>query len=329
MKPILEVKNLSLNLNLTKPIPILLNLDFQILESEIFSLVGESGCGKSLTSLALTRLLPEKQFSFLEGEVNYKNTNILKVSNEHLQKLRGKEIAYIFQDPFVSLNPLLKIKDQIIESYLLHISNNQKEAIEKAEFILDTIGITDLKTRLDNYPNQLSGGMLQRVCIAMALMCDPKLLIADEPTSALDVTIQSQLIELLLKIQSDTKMSILFISHDLPLVSNISNRMAVMYAGQIVEMGVSQKIISSPSHPYTNALIQSIPNQKNKKKKLEVIDGIVPSPKDYPQGCHFYQRCNFRLDRCMNSKPNTYTINKQQQVACFLKEKKSVKSKKS
>jgi peptide/nickel transport system ATP-binding protein len=326
MKPkvLLEVENLNLELiSQNKNIPILLNLNFKIYEKEIFSLVGESGSGKSLTSLSLTKLLSRKQFQYISGKVKLFEKDIYSFEDDELKTIRGKEIAYIFQDAFSSLNPLKKIKEQIIESYLIHISENKKEAIEKAEYLLTRIGITDLKTRLDSYPNQMSGGMLQRILIASALMCDPKLLIADEPTSALDVTIQSQLVDLLLEIQKETNMSILFISHDLPLVNQLSNRIGIMYAGQIVEMGETKSIISKPAHPYTRALVSSIPDGYNlKQKELKIIDGIVPSPLNYPNGCHFQERCQFKFSKCESLKPSLIKLNEKQSAACFLKDKK-------
>ncbi|MCX7998265.1 MAG: ABC transporter ATP-binding protein, partial [Leptospiraceae bacterium] len=252
MNPLLSVRNFYLDFFVNnKSLPILQDLSFDILEGEILALVGESGCGKSVTSLAITKLLPINLASYKSGEIFFRNKNILNSSEEELVEIRGKEIAYIFQDPFTSLNPIMKIKKQIIESYIIHISPNEKEAIEKAEYLLQKVGITEVQERLESYPGQMSGGMLQRICIAMALMCDPKLLIADEPTSALDVTVQAQLVELLLDLKEELKMSILFISHDIGLVGYLADRIAVMYAGQIIEIGKKQNVIQNPLHPYT------------------------------------------------------------------------------
>lgn len=330
IKPIVQekevlasIESLSVGLNLkTEVIAILQNVSFKIHKGEVLALVGESGCGKSLTSLTLTRLLPIKTFSYLSGQILFESKNIFSLSNEDLRQLRGKDISYIFQDPFTSLNPTKKIRDQIIEPYLIHISENYKEADDKAKYLLNRVGLTELNERLNSYPGQLSGGMLQRICIAIALMCDPKLLIADEPTSALDVTIQSQLVELLMDLKSENNMSILFISHDLPLVSTISDRIAVMYAGQIAEMGNTDTIISNPVHPYTTALLNSIPSAKDAKKQLKVIDGLVPSPKEYPVGCHFYERCESRMDKCLKGKPEFTEIEYDHYTACFASEKK-------
>ncbi|MBP9885504.1 MAG: ABC transporter ATP-binding protein [Leptospiraceae bacterium] len=323
VKPeILSIENLSLTIQGKPVLPVLQNVSFTLEEGEILALVGESGSGKSLTALSITKLLPVKQFEYTTGKIIFSGTNILEVSDEKLRAIRGKEIAYIFQDPFTSLNPLKKIKDQIIESYKIHISENEKEAVDKAKYLLNKVGLTELDDRLNSYPGQMSGGMLQRICIASALMCDPKLLIADEPTSALDVTIQSQLVDLLLKIKEEISMSILFISHDISLVASLANRIAVMYAGQIVEIGETDLLIEKPNHPYTQALLRSIPSGIKSHQRLAVIDGIVPSPVNYPVGCHFSTRCPQVMERCKLEKPLLYELTQNRRSACFLQEKK-------
>ncbi|MCX7998749.1 MAG: ABC transporter ATP-binding protein [Leptospiraceae bacterium] len=319
MKPILSVKNFYLEFLLNnKTLPILQDISFDIFEGEILALVGESGCGKSVTSLAITKLLPVNLANYRSGEILFRDKNILNCSEEELIGIRGKEIAYIFQDPFTSLNPIIKIKKQIIESYMIHISPNEREAIEKAEYLLQKVGITEVRERLESYPGQMSGGMLQRICIAMALMCDPKLLIADEPTSALDVTVQSQLVELLLNLKQELKMSILFISHDIGLVGYLADRIAVMYAGQIIEIGVKQNVILNPLHPYTQSLIASVPTVHiSRDVPLKIISGIVPSPSEYPKGCHFSTRCEQVFEKCREKKPYLKQFEKQS-VRCFL-----------
>lgn len=316
---LLSVKNFYLDFIINnQTLPILQDISFTIHEGEVLALVGESGCGKSVTSLAITKLLPSNLTNYKSGEISFKNKNILTISEEELIKLRGKEIAYIFQDPFTSLNPIFKIKKQIIESYLLHISPNEKEALEKAEYLLQKVGITEVRERLESYPGQMSGGMLQRICIAMALMCDPKLLIADEPTSALDVTVQSQLIELLLNLKQELKMSILFISHDIGLVGYLADRIAVMYAGQIVELGAKANVIKTPMHPYTKSLIASVPTiHIARNVPLKIIHGIVPTPSEYPVGCHFSTRCEQVFEKCKETKPKLQDL-KNQSVRCFL-----------
>ncbi|TGL66253.1 ABC transporter ATP-binding protein [Leptospira kmetyi] len=320
--PLLQVKNFSLDLHSeSKWLPVLQNLNFEIRKGEILSLIGESGCGKSLTSLALTRLIPSNISKVKSGEILYQGKDLLKLSSEELRKVRGKEIAYIFQEPFAALNPLLKIQEQMIEAYLMHVSQNRKEAIEKAEFLLSSVGITDIKERLYSYPNQMSGGILQRISIAMALMCDPSLLIADEPTSAIDVTIQAQLVELLLNLQKQNGMSILFISHDFGLVGTIADRIAVMYAGRIAELGDTDSVIDSPNHPYTEDLLRSIPSLAKTVEDLQPIHGIVPSPDQYPIGCHYSTRCKSVFNSCKESKPELFTVKSEGEPhlsACFL-----------
>lgn len=319
MSNLLKLENLTIELiNQEKSVYVLQNINFSLSPGEILSVVGESGCGKSLTSLALTRLLPEKIFHYHTGRILFEEKDILEFQDEELYNLRGGEIAYIFQDPFTSLNPIKKIKDQIVEPYILHISKNKKEALEKAEFLLSKVGITDIRNRLESYPGQMSGGILQRISIAMALMCNPKLLVADEPTSALDVTIQSQLVELLMEVRNETKMAILFISHDLGLVSSISDRILIMYAGEVVEIGSVDEVMDSPKHPYTRALLGTIPSiGSGKQSKLDTIPGIVPAPKDFPIGCHFYMRCSSAMEVCKVSDPD-YSSTQTGLVKCFL-----------
>ena len=327
MTDLLRLENLSVHLiSNQSSIPVLQKINFSLKEGEILAVVGESGCGKSLTSLALTRLLPEKVFSYHEGKIFFQDKNVLEFSQTDLYSLRGGDIAYIFQDPFTSLNPIKKIKDQIIEPYLIHISVNKKEALEKAEFLLGKVGITDIKNRLESYPGQMSGGILQRISIAMSLMCNPKLLVADEPTSALDVTIQSQLVDLLMEIRRENKMSILFISHDIGLVSSISDRIIIMYAGQIVESGAVDSVLDKPLHPYTEALLGAIPAIGDVSvKKLDSIPGIVPAPIDFPKGCHFNTRCKKVHEKCKISKPLMTELDAQA-VRCFLYENEDIKN---
>ncbi|MDV6237440.1 ABC transporter ATP-binding protein [Leptospira ellisii] len=323
--PLLEVRNFSLDLfSENRWLPVLQNLDFDIQKGEILSLIGESGCGKSLTSLAITRLIPSNISRVVSGEILYQGKDLLKLSAEELRRIRGKEISYVFQEPFAALNPLMKIRDQMIEGYLMHISENRNEALEKAEHLLASVGITDIKQRLYSYPNQMSGGILQRIGIAMALMCDPALLIADEPTSAIDVTIQAQLVQLLTELQKRNGMSILFISHDFGLVGTIARRIAVMYAGRIAELGDTDSVIDAPAHPYTIDLLSSIPSLAKTVDDLQPISGIVPSPDQYPGGCHYSTRCKSVFDPCKRSKPELFPLssgNEPHASACFLSKK--------
>jgi len=316
---LIRVENLRVVLSTEEGnLSIIEDISFEIKKSEIFALVGESGCGKSITAVSLTRLLPFNQASYPSGIVTFEETDLLSCSMEDLRKIRGREVAYIFQEPFSSLNPLQKIGDQLIEGYLHHKMGDKVSAIAKAETLLKRVGITDAKQRLDQFPNQFSGGMLQRVSIAMALMCDPKLLIADEPTSAIDVTIQLQLIELLLELKKEIQMSILFISHDIGLVSHLADRIGVMYAGKLVEIGTTTEVIDSPKHPYAKALIEAYPTKEKLGKRLQIIEGIVPNPKDYPRGCHFYDRCKERAEICKESEPIFKKLSDTHTIQCFV-----------
>ncbi|MBL0954859.1 MAG: ABC transporter ATP-binding protein [Leptospira sp.] len=315
----IEVMDLSVQIKTDDgTLPIVSGISFHLKKGETLALVGESGCGKSITCLALTKLLPSNTTIYPTGSILFEGNNLLESSSEKLRSVRGREIAYVFQEPFSSLNPLHKIGDQLIESFLLHGLGSKEEAEKKAIYLLERVGITDAKHRLEQYPNQFSGGMLQRVCIAMALMCDPKILIADEPTSAIDVTIQLQLIELLKELRKEHGMSVLFISHDIGLVSHIADRIAVMYAGKIVEQGSVDMVIDSPKHPYTKALISAYPTHENIGKKLVTIEGIVPSPKSYPSGCRFHTRCKEKLEICNASIPKPTVVSDSQTVECFL-----------
>ncbi|TGN20841.1 ABC transporter ATP-binding protein [Leptospira idonii] len=317
-KPLLAVSDLSVQLKTEAGLlTIIENISFEIGEREVFAIVGESGCGKSISSLALTRLLPANQVRYPSGSVLFRDQDLIRINEEDLRKIRGREIAYIFQEPFSSLNPLQRVGKQMIEGFLLHGLGTEKEGIEKAIYLLKKVGITDAELRLNQYPNQFSGGMLQRVSIAMALMCDPKLLIADEPTSAIDVTIQLQLIDLLLQLKKDINMSILFISHDIGLVSHLAERIAVMYAGKIVEMGTVEEVIDSPKHPYSKALINAYPTGDKIGKRLEIIEGMVPSPADYPKGCHYYKRCTKKEAVCESNEPPEKFFSETQKAFCY------------
>lgn len=317
---ILKVNDLNLDILIeNKYISLLQGISFSIRKGEFVSLVGESGCGKTICSLAITKLLPKKLFKIVSGEVVFKDIDLLKLPANDLRLIRGNQITYVFQEPFSSLNPLLKIKDQMLEAYLIHKKGSLQEGIDKAKYLLSRVGITDINDRLESYPNQLSGGMLQRICIAMSLMCDPDLLIADEPTSAVDVTIQSQIISLLYDLKENYNLSILFISHDIGLVRNISDRIIVMYAGQMIESARTDRIIENPSHPYTEALLKAYPSIRKEGEPLEPIPGFVPSPENYPKGCHFFERCKYAFNECKEKIPANYLIdeNDDHYVSCF------------
>jgi peptide/nickel transport system ATP-binding protein len=328
MKEILKVENLSVNLKSNgKVLPVLSEISFSVREGEVVSLVGESGSGKSITAMSITRLIPKNIVEYSSGKIYFEDKDVLSLPHSELSFLRGKNISYIFQDPFTSLNPVKKIKDQIIEPYLLHNDASEKEATEKARYLLNRVGVTDLDERLSSYPGQMSGGILQRICIAMALICEPKLLIADEPTSAIDVTVQAQLMELLFSLRKENNMAILFISHDMGVVSYLADRICVMYAGQIIESGETDQILENSSHPYTRALLDSVPSGFGEsKKRLNSIDGNVPSPENYPFVCRFAERCPKVFDRCKNSMPVFYSVNQNHQSRCFLSEGADVRN---
>ncbi|TGK61758.1 ABC transporter ATP-binding protein [Leptospira wolffii] len=324
--PILKVSDLNLDLRKDGVyVPLLQNISFEIEKGEVLALVGESGCGKSVCSVALTRLLPSGLFRFSGGEVVFEGKNLLKINAEELRNIRGSRISYVFQEPFSALNPLQKIKDQMSESFLVHGLGTRKQAEEKAEYLLSAVGITDVKMRMNCYPHQLSGGILQRVGIGMSLMCDPKLLIADEPTSALDVTVQAQLLELLLKLKREFDLSVLFISHDFGLVSHIADRICVLYAGRIAEIGTVDQVLDVPRHPYTKDLLDSLPSRFSRTGEFRPIEGRVPTPGNYPKGCHYANRCRSAFSNCELSKPNLKSSHAPEHLsACFLDESEEV-----
>nr|WP_210409319.1 ABC transporter ATP-binding protein [Leptospira fletcheri] len=317
---ILSVTDLSLELRTENGyVPLLQDLSFRMEKGKVLALVGESGCGKSVCSMALTKLLPKDLFRFTGGEVLFESRNLLTLASKELESVRGRNISYVFQEPFSSLDPLQKIGDQMTEGFLIHSMGSRKEGEEKAEYLLSSVGITDVKLRMNSYPHQLSGGILQRVSIAAALMCDPKLLIADEPTSALDVTVQAQLVELLLKLKDAFGLSVLFISHDFGLVSHIADQICVLYAGRVAEIGSTDSVIESPSHPYTRDLLNSLPSRFTATGAFRTIEGRVPPPGSYPRGCHYQNRCSSAFDRCESSKPNLLIAGSPEHYsACYL-----------
>ena len=267
------------------------DISFAITEGETLALVGESGCGKSVTSLSILRLVPTPPGHYAGGAILYQGQDLLQASERQMQKIRGGQIAMIFQEPMTSLNPVYTVGDQIIEAILLHQKVNARQARQIAIKSMADVGIADPESRLDVYPHQMSGGMRQRVMIAMALSCQPKLLIADEPTTALDVTIQAQILELLRKLQQKTQMAIMLITHDLGVVAENADVVAVMYAGRIVEYGRVEDIFDAPQHPYTQGLLASIPKLGHEADRLNTIAGTVPSPAHFPTGCRFHPRC--------------------------------------
>ena len=298
-------------------------ISFHLEEGEILGIVGESGCGKSVTVESILRLHDEKYGTNYEGLIKYKGENLLKLPMSRMQKIRGSEISMIFQDPMSSLNPVYTIGNQIMEALFLHQDISKKAAYDRAVELLKLTGIPSPERRMHEYPHELSGGMQQRVMIAIALACQPSLLIADEPTTALDVTIQAQILDLIVNLNEELKMGVIFITHDLGVVAEICDRVAVMYLGQIVEEADTEDLFEEPLHPYTFGLLESIPKMEGERaKKLHVIKGNVPALDDTPQGCRFASRCPFADELCLNEMPELRTIEgKRNKVRCWHAEK--------
>tara|TARA_Y100000815_G_scaffold27953_1_gene23412 strand:+ start:14 stop:988 length:975 start_codon:yes stop_codon:yes gene_type:complete len=320
--PELLVKNLKVSFSTSKKELIAVRgISYQLNQGEILALVGESGCGKTVSALSILRLIQEPPGKIVSGEILFAGKDLLKLKKKELQDLRGKDIAMIFQDPMTSLNPVLTIGEQIIETLLRHTSLSRKKAWEKSFRLLEQVEIPSPNQKLDQYSHQLSGGMRQRVMIAMALSCSPRILIADEPTTALDVLIQAQILSLLKKIKNDTQMSILLITHDLGVVAEVAERVMVMYAGEIVESGSVNDLFRSPLHPYTIGLMESIPTLESSQQKLsrlKEISGAVPSLSQVPFGCPFHPRCSAAETRCKTDKPKLKKISQTHSVSCWL-----------
>ena len=320
--PELLVKNLKVSFATSKKELIAVRgISYQLNQGEILALVGESGCGKTVSALSILRLIQEPPGKIVSGEILFAGKDLLKLKKKELQDWRGKDIAMVFQDPMTSLNPVLTIGEQIIETLLRHTSLSRKKAREKSFRLLEQVGISSPKQKLDQYPHQFSGGMRQRAMIAMAISCSPRILIADEPTTALDVLIQAQILSLLKKIKNDTQMSILLITHDLGVVAEVAERVMVMYAGEIVESGSVYELFRSPLHPYTIGLMESIPTletTQQKLSKLKEISGTVPSLSQVPFGCPFHPRCSVAETRCKTDKPKLKKISQTHSVSCWL-----------
>jgi len=281
------------------------NVSFDIYEGEVLGIVGESGSGKSVTSLSINRLIPDPPGKIVGGEIIYKNINLLKLSYDEMKDIRGKEISMIFQEPMTSLNPVLKIGYQMNEVLIKHENLSEEEATIKSIAMLNSVGIPDPKQRINEYPHQFSGGMRQRVMIAMALQCNPSLLIADEPTTALDVTIQAQILDLMMELKDKRNdAAILLITHDLAVVAETCDRVIVMYGGEIQEIATIEELFANPLHPYTKALMESIPHMDSKSKRLKALKGMVPSILNMGEGCKFCNRFDPNECPCMGTKIN-------------------------
>ncbi|MCY9278440.1 ABC transporter ATP-binding protein [Bacillus haynesii] len=297
--------------------PIVQGVSFNLHPGEIMGVVGESGCGKSVTSLALMGLNANTRTT---GRIKFQNKDLLMQSEKEWRQMRGNDIAMVFQEPMTSLNPLFTIGDQLTEALSSHTNIHKKEARRKAVQMLDTVGLPRADQLMKQYPHELSGGMRQRVMIAMALICEPKLLIADEPTTALDVTIQAQILSLLKKMNAEFNTAILLITHDLGVVHNTCERVMIMYAGRIVEEGGVTTVFDSPKHPYTKGLFASIPAFTGKSERLSSIEGQVPKPGSIKKGCMFAPRCPNKHERCIEEEPGLNRLADDHAVSCFLYE---------
>ena len=297
------------------PVPVVSGLNFSIEESEIFGLAGESGCGKSITALSIMGLLPRNAYA--TGKTDFRGKDLLQMDEESKRRLRGNEISMIFQEPMTSLNPVLTIGYQIAEVLVTHRNMTKKEAMERAVELLASVRIPSPEIRVKEYPHQMSGGMRQRVMIAMSIACNPALLIADEPTTALDVTIQAQILELIQRLREERRMSILFITHDLGVIAENAARVAVMYAGKLMELADTGEIFNNPKHPYTVGLLESIP--KGRGVPLKPIRGTVPRPEDFPEGCRYADRCGKQPSaECREKEPPLFEVSKGHFVRCGL-----------
>lgn len=318
---LLRVDNFTLSFKKrSSKVPLLKGLSFFINPGESLCIVGESGCGKSLTSRSILGLIDKKTFLIDSGEILFKGQNILQLNEKDLTKIRGKEIAMIFQEPMTALNPVFTIGQQIEEMLTIHLGLTKQRACSKIIELLKAVGIPDPEYRMHSYPHELSGGMRQRAMIAMAISCNPALLIADEPTTALDVTVQAQILSLLKRLKQSHNMALILITHDLGIVSTIANRVIIMYAGYIVEEAEVSELFSNPLHPYTQGLLKSIPSEINceatQKRRLESIPGNVPSMEEIGTGCPFQPRCIKQMPLCSQRLPQLKTISEGQRVRC-------------
>ncbi len=320
MGTLLDVNNLKTRFHTPEGTVYAVNgISFKLDEGETLAVVGESGCGKSVTMMSILRLIPIPPGDIYSGIALYRGADLLKISEQDMEHIRGKEISMIFQDPMTSLNPVLTIGRQITESLHTHMGMNQEQAQKRAIELLEWVGLPDPGRRLDNYPHQFSGGMRQRVMIAMSLACTPIILIADEPTTALDVTIQAQIMELVIRMREQMAMAIIWITHDLGVVAGLADRVMVMYAGFIVEEAAVDDLYEDPRHPYTLALLAALPRaDRRRDHRLKSIPGAPPNLVVEPHGCPFAPRCEMVIEKCANENPILTTINAGHKIACWI-----------
>ncbi len=319
MEKILEVKDLKTNFYTDEGvIKAVDGLSYDINKGECVGIVGESGCGKSVGAMSIIRLIPYPPGIIEGGEIKFKGKNLLDISEDEIQEIRGNKISMIFQEPSTSLNPVLSVERQLTESLELHRAMKRSDAKEESVRLLELVGIPDPDRRIYDYPHQFSGGMQQRIMIAMALSCSPDLIIADEPTTALDVTIQAQILELLADTRERLGTAVLIITHNLGVVARYVDRLNVMYAGSIVETGKTDEIFANPKHPYTIGLLKSVPRlDQPKTKDMDVIEGMPPNLARLPEGCPFAERCSFVMDQCRDEKPVLEEVSEGHFRACF------------
>ena len=319
MPPLLQIKDLRTSFFTDDgEVRAVNGVTYDLEQGETLGLVGESGCGKSVSALSILRLIPSPPGKIISGEVLFEGEDLLKVSEDEIRHIRGNDIAMVFQEPMTSLNPVLTIGKQLTEALELHMDMDSTAATARAVELLDMVGIPDAQSRIGDYPHQFSGGMRQRVMIAMALSCNPKLLLADEPTTALDVTIQAQVLEILARLSRELGTAVIIITHNLGVVARYADRVNVMYAGKIVETATAKTLYEQPRHPYTVGLLKSVPRlDQTRRTKLEVIEGVPPDLINAPEGCSFYPRCTFRQDRCNEESPPLAPVGDKHNVACW------------
>jgi len=326
MEPLLEVRDLRTQFftqdGVVKAVD---GVSFHLMPGETLGLVGESGCGKSITALSIMRLIPSPPGKIVSGEIIFEGEDILRMNDDEMRSIRGRKIAMIFQDPMTSLNPVLTINRQISEALELHLGMSKQQARQRAIELLKMVGIPNAEQRVDQYPHQFSGGMRQRVMIAMALSCNPSLLIADEPTTALDVTIQAQILDLIRTLQHEHNTALILITHDLGVVAGMTDRINVMYAGHIVETAPTEELFENPGHPYTVGLLNSIPRlDAPRKERLNPIRGLPPDLIDLPDMCPFVPRCDLAREKCSEKNPPLFDVNPVHRSACWYWEEVSL-----
>ncbi|MDT9026960.1 MULTISPECIES: ABC transporter ATP-binding protein [Rossellomorea] len=318
-RPLLKVEDLRTSFFTDDgEVPAVDGVSFHVNEGEVLGIVGESGCGKSVTSLSIMGLVPKPPGKIVGGKILYKDEDLTQASEKRMRDIRGNDIAMIFQEPMTSLNPVFTIGDQLTEAIRIHTKVGKKQARDKAIEIMRMVGLPRSEELIKEYPHQLSGGMRQRVMIAMAMVCDPRVLIADEPTTALDVTIQAQILKLMKRLNKELNTAVLLITHDLGVVAETCERVVVMYSGKVVEEGKVEEIFKNPQHPYTKGLIQSVPDMRIKQQRLHSIQGNVPKPGSIKTGCRFAARCEYAFDRCLVETPELYETSQGHCTRCFL-----------